>query len=77
MEGRLVYEETIGLVTAAIYCYKNEYRLYLLGDRLASFLGSAPSLADCQEEIRCLKRLDNAIGADLAGQINPAEPLSQ
>jgi len=57
MDGQLVYAEALGLATAQVYYHDGQYNLFLMGDQVASFLGSAPSLADCQEEIRCLERL--------------------
>jgi len=57
MDGQLVYSEALGLAQAQVYYHKGRYNLFLIGDQVVSFLGSAPALADCWEEIRCLERL--------------------
>ena len=52
-----VYSQGIGLVTAEIYQSAGTYRLFIVGDNLASFLGSSESLDDCIEEIRSLEQV--------------------
>lgn len=52
-----VYSQEIGLVTAEIYQSEGKYNLFIVGDTLASFLGSSESLDDCIEEIRSLQQL--------------------
>ncbi len=52
-----VYSQEIGLVTAEIYQSEGKYQLFIVGDNLASFLGSSESLDDCIEEIRLLQQL--------------------
>ena len=60
-ENTLVHAETIGSVTAEVYLSNGRYFLFLVGDHLASLLGSSQSLQDCKEEImdlRCLAESD-------------------
>ncbi len=52
-----VYSQEIGLVTAEIYRSEGKYRLFIVADNLASFLGSSESLDDCIEEIRWLQQV--------------------
>ena len=52
-----VYSQEIGPVTAAIYQCQGKYGLFIVGDNLASYLGSSESLDDCIEEIRSLQQL--------------------
>ena len=52
-----VYSQEIGLVTAEIYQSEGKYELFIVGDNLASFLGSSESLDDCIEEIRSLQQV--------------------
>ena len=52
-----VYSQEIGLVTAEIYQSEGKYRLFIVADNLASFLGSSESLDDCIEEIRSLQQV--------------------
>ena len=52
-----VYSQEIGLVTAEIYQSEGKYGLFIVGDNLASFLGSSESMDDCIEEIRSLKQV--------------------
>ena len=52
-----VYSRDLGPVTAEVYQCEGKYRLFIVGDNLASFLGSSESLDDCIEEIRSLKEL--------------------
>ncbi len=52
-----VYSQEIGLVTAEIYQSEGKYGLFIVGDNLASFLGSSESLDDCIQEIRSLQQL--------------------
>ena len=51
-----VYSQEIGLVTAEIYLSEGKYGLFIVGDSLASFLGSSESLDDCVDEIRSLQQ---------------------
>ncbi len=44
-------------VTAEIYQFEGKYGLFIVGDNLASFLGSSESLDDCIEEIRSLQQI--------------------
>jgi len=52
-----VYSQEIGLATAEIYQSEGNYELFIVGDNLASFLGSSESLDDCIEEIRSLQQV--------------------
>ncbi len=52
-----VYSQKVGLVTVEVYQCEGEYRLFIVGDNLASFLGSSESLDDCIQEIRSLQQL--------------------
>ncbi len=52
-----IYSQEIGLARAEIYQSEGRYELFIVGDSLASFLGSSESLDDCIEEIRSLQRV--------------------
>ena len=54
-----IYSQEIGLARAEIYQSEGKYELFIVGDNLASFLGSSESLDDCIEEIRSLQRVAN------------------
>jgi two-component system cell cycle sensor histidine kinase/response regulator CckA len=53
--GVPVYTETLSLATAEVYRVEGMYCVFLVGDRLASFVGNSPSLEDCKAEIKRLK----------------------
>lgn len=55
--GVPVYTEVLSLATAEVYRIEGAYCVFLVGDRLASFVGSSPSLEDCKTEIRRLKEM--------------------
>ena len=55
--GRPIYSQALGTVTAEVYRSEEGYSVFIVGDRLASFLGTATSLEDCKEEIKSLERL--------------------
>ncbi len=57
--GAPIYSQEIGLARAEIYQSEGRYELFIVGDNLASFLGSSDSLDDCIEEIRSLQRVAN------------------
>ena len=52
-----VYSQEIGLVAANIYHFEGQYKLFIVGETLATYLGSSESLDDCIEEIRSLQQL--------------------
>ncbi len=52
-----IYSQEIGLARAEIYQSEGRYELFIVGDNLASFLGSSDSLDDCMEEVRSLQRV--------------------
>ncbi len=52
-----IYSQEIGLARAEIYQSYGRYELFIVGDNLASFLGSSVSLEDCMEEMRSLQRV--------------------
>ena len=54
-----IYSQEIGLARAEIYQSEGRYELFIVGDNLASFLGSSESLEHCKEEIRSLQRVAN------------------
>lgn len=58
--GALVYSEKVGVVTAEVYKKGEAHSVFLVGDRLACFLGSSISLDDCKDEIRCIKALSQS-----------------
>ncbi len=55
--GELVYRQSLGLATAEVYFSKGEYKIFVVGDILASYLGGSQSLVDCIEEIKELQSL--------------------
>ena len=55
-----VYSQVLGEVTAEVYLGENGYNVFIVGDVVASFLGTAASLEDCMEEIKALERLVNS-----------------
>ena len=55
-----VYSRVLGEVTAEVYLGENGYNVFLVGDAVASFLGTGASLEDCKEEIKALERLVNS-----------------
>ncbi len=67
--GPPVYAQPLGLATAEVYRSQGVYRVFIVGDTLASFLGSSASLEDCKEEIRSLQLLvDSEVFASEAGK---------
>ena len=55
--GELVYRQSLGLATAEVYFGEGEYKLFVVGDILVSYLGGSQSLNDCKEEIKELQSL--------------------
>ena len=55
--GSPVYTRTIGIVSAQVYSGDGGYQVFIVGDELASFIGSTPSLNDCKKEIDYLAAL--------------------
>ena len=55
--GSPVYSQPVGPVSAEVFLIEGVYRVFIVGDNLASYLGASTSLEDCKEEIRALKRL--------------------
>ena len=62
-----IYSQEIGLARAEIYQSEEKYELFIVGDNLASFLGSADSLDDCMEEIRSLQRVAGCFTSGIDG----------
>ena len=52
-----VYSQVLGEVTAEVYLGENGYDVFIVGDSVASFLGTGASLEDCKEEIKALERM--------------------
>ena len=55
--GPPIYSRPLGLATAEVYFSEGEFQVYVVGDNVASFLGSADSFEDCKEEIDSLQAL--------------------
>ena len=55
--GPPVYTRQLGTVSAEVYQSDNTYRVFIVGETVASCLGNSTSLEDCKEEIRCLESL--------------------
>ena len=55
--GPPIYSRALGSVTAEVYPSEEGYKVFIVGEHLASFLGTSTSLEDCKEEIRSLERL--------------------
>jgi len=55
--GPPVYTRHLGTVSAEVYQSEDTYRVFIVGETVASFLGNSTSLEDCKEEIRCLEYL--------------------
>ena len=55
--GPPVYTRHLGTVSAEVYQSEHTYRVFIVGETVASFLGNSTSLEDCKEEIRCLESL--------------------
>lgn len=55
--GPPVYTRHLGTVSAEVYQSEDIYRVFIVGETVASFLGNSSSLEDCKEEIRCLESL--------------------
>lgn len=55
--GSPVYSQPVGPVSAEVFLIEGVYRVFILGDNLASYLGASTSLEDCKEEIRRLQRM--------------------
>ena len=58
--GPPIYSQALGSVTAEVYRSQEGYKVFIVGDLIASFLGTAKSLEDCKEEIKSLERLVNS-----------------
>ncbi len=55
--GPPVYTRHLGTVSAEVYHSEDTYRVFIVGETVASFLGNSTSLEACKEEIRCLESL--------------------
>ena len=55
--GPPTYSLSLGLATAEVYFAGGEFKVFVVGDNVASFLGSADSFEDCKEEIDSLEDL--------------------
>ena len=58
--GPRIYSQPIGDITTEVYRAEEGFQVFLVGDHIAAFLGTAPSLKDCKEEIRALEALAEA-----------------
>lgn len=57
VDGICVHTEDVGPMTVEIYRQEDTYFVFVVGEEVASFLGSSQSFEDCLEEIKCLKSL--------------------
>ena len=55
--GSPIYSHELGTVAAEVYFSAEGYQLFIVGERLASYLGQAMSLEDCKDEIKTLETL--------------------
>lgn len=55
--GPPIYTQSLGSVTAEVYSCEEGYKVFIVGENLASYLGVSDSLEDCKEEIRSLECL--------------------
>ena len=55
--GPPVYTQDLGAVSAEVYHSDHTYRVFIVGETVASFLGNSASLEDCKEEIKSLETL--------------------
>lgn len=55
--GPPIYTYQLGTMAAEVYVGGRGYQLFIVGERLASYLGEAKSLGDCKEEIKTLEML--------------------
>ena len=58
--GTRIYSRTLDDVRVEVYFNQNGYSVFVVGDAVASYLGTASSLDDCLEEIDALERLVNS-----------------
>ena len=55
--GPPIYTQPLGSVTAEVYPCEEGYKVFIVGENLASYLGVSVSLEDCKEEIKSLECL--------------------
>ncbi len=55
--GPPIYTQSLGSVTAEVYPCEAGYKVFIVGENLASYLGVSDSLEDCKEVIRSLECL--------------------
>jgi len=55
--GPPIYIQSLGSVTAEVYSCEEGYKIFIVGENVASYLGVSDSLEDCKEEIRSLECL--------------------
>ena len=56
-EARPVATITVGIVTAEVNLDEGGYNIFLVGDNVKVFIGSYPSIEDCQREIEWLRQV--------------------
>ncbi len=55
--GTPIYSRSLGLATAEVYFSEGEFKVFVVGDNVVSFLGRADSFEDCKAEIDSLQGL--------------------
>ena len=58
--GTPVYSRALDDVRVEVYFNHHGYSVFIVGEAVASFLGTAASLDECMEEIDGLERLVNS-----------------
>ena len=58
--GAPVYSRRLDDLKVEVYYGERGYDVFVVGEELASFLGTAESFDDCLEEIEALQRLVNS-----------------
>ena len=58
--GTPVYSRDLDDVRVEVYFSGQVYSVFIVGETIASFLGTSPSFDDCLEEIDALVRLVNS-----------------
>ena len=56
-EAMPVATTAVGIVTAEVYLDEGGYSIFIVGDNVKVFIGSFPSIEDCQREIEWLREV--------------------
>ncbi len=72
--GTPVYYQAVGPVSAEVFLSEGKYRVFIVGDNLASYLGASTSLEDCKEEIRSLQGLAESPGYQREDALLESQP---